>query len=182
MRRRVALGALLSAPVLLPLWAPAAQAETAAELTGLTLRGQARFRFYGFTVYDIRLWSAEAVAAERWADTRLTLELEYLRGFSGKDIAQRSLQEMQRQAPISDAQSAAWLAAMQSAFPDVKTGDRLSGQHEPGVAASFYVNGQLRQRIPDAAFAKLFFGIWLSPKTSEPTLRQQLLGGHAPGA
>ena len=86
---------------------------------------------------------------------------------------------MRRQADISDAQAAAWLAEMQAAFPDVKAGDRISGSHEPGVAAQFFVNGQPSRRVADATFARLFFGIWLSPQTSEPALRQQLLGGHA---
>jgi hypothetical protein len=66
---------------------------------------------------------------------------------------------------------------MQAAFPDVKAGDRISGSFEPEAAAQFFVNGQPRRRIADASFARLFFGIWLSPQTSEPGLRQQLLGG-----
>jgi hypothetical protein len=153
-----------------------AEAQTSPELAGLTLRGQARFRYFGLVIYDIRLWAPGPLAAERWADTRLTLELEYLRSLGGKEIASRSLKEMRRQTAIPDAQAAAWLAEMEAAFPDVKAGDRISGLHEPGVAASFFVNGQPRRRIADAAFARLFFGIWLSPQTSEPALRQQLLG------
>lgn len=151
-------------------------AHAGADLAGRTLRGQARFRYFGLHVYDIRLWSAAPVGADRWADLPLTLELEYARTLAGAEIAKRSLTEMRRQAPISDAQAAAWLAEMQAAFPDVKAGDRISGTHEPGVAAQFFVNGQPRRRVADAAFAKLFFGIWLSPQTSEPALREQLLG------
>jgi hypothetical protein len=30
--------------------------------------------------------------------------------------------------------------------------------------------------IRDAAFARLFFAVWLSPRTSEPALRSALLG------
>ena len=29
--------------------------------------------------------------------------------------------------------------------------------------------------VPDAEFARLFFGIWLSPQTSEPGLRAELI-------
>ncbi|MBI3350052.1 MAG: chalcone isomerase family protein [Burkholderiales bacterium] len=154
-------------------------AMAAPELTGLSLRGQGRMRYFGLSIYDIRLWSAAPVSAERWADLPLTLEIEYARSLDGGEIAKRSLKEMRRQADISDAQAAAWLAEMQAAFPDVKAGDRISGSHEPGVAAQFFVNGQPRRRVADATFARLFFGIWLSPQTSEPALRQQLLGGHA---
>ena len=89
-----------------------------------------------------------------------------------------SLAEMRRQASISEAQGQAWLKAMEAAFPDVKDGDRLTGRYEPGSGAQFFFNGQPRQRIDDAQFARLFFGIWLSPQTSEPALREQLLGSR----
>lgn len=168
MRRRTALASLGLA------FATGAQA--APELAGLQLRGQGRFRYFGLSIYDVRLWSAEPVDAARWAELPLTLELQYARTLVGRGIAKRSLAEMRRQAPVSEAQGQSWLQAMEAAFPDVKAGDRLSGRHEPGVAAEFFFNGQPRQRIADAQFARLFFGIWLSPQTSEPALREQLLG------
>ena len=156
-----------------------AEASTSPELSGLTLRGQGRFRYFGLRIYDIRLWSAEPVVPARWAEQKLTLELEYARNLDGREIAKRSLAEMRRQGPITDVQAQAWLAEMEAAFPDVKAGDRISGSLEPGTAVHFYVNGQPRRRVADAAFARLFFGIWLSPQTSEPGLREQLLGGDA---
>ena len=50
----------------------------------------------------------------------------------------------------------------------------------PGVGARFFVNGALRGEPKDADFARLFFGIWLSPRSSEPALREALLGRTAP--
>ena len=44
----------------------------------------------------------------------------------------------------------------------------------------FFLNGQPRGDAPEAEFARLFFGIWLSPRSSEPALREALLGGQAP--
>jgi hypothetical protein len=61
----------------------------------------------------------------------------------------------------------------------VRKGDRILGAHRPGVGASFWVNGQASGDIRDAEFSRLFFGIWLSPKTSEPSMRAALLGGPA---
>ena len=150
-------------------------AHAAPELAGLTRRGQARFRFLGLHIYDIRLWSAAPVTAATWAAQPLTLEIEYSRSLDGAEIAKRSLKEMRGLTAVSDAQAHAWLAEMRAAYPDVKAGDRLSGSYEPGEAAAFLFNGQPRRRVADAAFARLFFGIWLSPHTSEPGLREQLL-------
>ena len=61
-------------------------------------------------------------------------------------------------------------------FPNVKKGDRLLGVQQPGQGAAFWFNGQLRGDIRDAEFARLFFGIWLSPRSSELAMRQALLG------
>lgn len=165
---------------LLSLPALSALAQGSLELAGLSRRGQARFRFFGLHIYDIRLWSREPVSAAQWATQPFVLEIEYARRLLGSEIAGRSLKEMRRQAAIADDQAQAWLAEMQAAFPDVSAGDRLSGQYEPGVAISFHFNGQLRRRIADPLFAQRFMGIWLSEQTSEPGLREQLLAAGDP--
>ncbi|HRA14999.1 MAG TPA: chalcone isomerase family protein, partial [Giesbergeria sp.] len=105
----------------------------------------------------------------------LALELTYLRSFSAQDIAQRSLQEMRRVGPFPPAQGERWQQALQAALPDVQAGDRLTGLYQPDQGVVFQKNGQAVGAVPDAAFARLFFGIWLSPQTSEPALRQALL-------
>ena len=101
----------------------------------------------------------------------------YARALVGEQIASRSITEMKRVGSLSDAQAAQWLKSMTALFPDVKAGDRLTGVHTPGQSARFYFNGALRGEVADADFARLFFAIWLSPKTSEPKLRTQLLSG-----
>jgi hypothetical protein len=88
----------------------------------------------------------------------------------------RSLKEMRRSAALAAEQESRWLAEMLRVFPDVRKGDRLLGLQRPGEAAVFWLNGRLRGEIRDAEFARRFFGIWLSPQTSEPALRRALLG------
>ena len=150
--------------------------ELAGELPGARWRGTGVMRFFGLHIYDARLWSAAPVAGDG-ADQPLALELIYARALVGAQIASRSLQEMARIGAISDEQSARWLQAMTRLFPDVRGGDRLTGVQRPGQAARFFLNGALRGEVADADFTRLFFGIWLSPRTSEPRLRAQLLGG-----
>ena len=93
----------------------------------------------------------------------------------GKAIAERSLKEMRGVGSVSDAQAARWLEAMLKLFPDVKEGDHIAGLHLPGKGARFTLNERPLGEVPDAEFARLFFGIWLSPATSEPQMRTQLL-------
>ena len=150
--------------------------EVAAELGGARLQGSGTLRFVGLRVYDARLWAGAAVAGVDWATAPLALEFEYARSLDGVRIAERSLTEMRRQSDIDADVAERWLGAMKQLFPDVKAGDRITGINVPGMGARFFINGRLKGDVRDLNFARHFFGIWLSPKTSEPALRDSLLG------
>lgn len=139
-------------------------------------RGAAVMRFLGLSIYEISLWASQAVSAEDWSEQPFALSLRYRRALQGRSIAERSLQEMQRQGGIDPALGERWLADMSTAFPDVVPGDRLSGRHDPQDGARFWCNGMPRGPVFDAAFSRRFFGIWLAPQTSAPDVRAQLLG------
>ena len=165
--------ALLAAPLIGV--APARGQEALPELpAGWAARGQARMRFLGLKIYDIQLWAPARVTD--WSGQAHALALTYARSLKGRLIAERSLEEMRRQGPLDEASAARWLQAMSEAFPDVNEGDRLTGRHDPQQGASFWFNGQPRPGLADPVFSRRFFGIWLSPQTSEPRLREQLLG------
>jgi hypothetical protein len=154
-------------------------AEVAAELPGARLQGEGRLRFLGLQIYDALLWTPQRLAAADTERAPLALELRYARALRGPLIAERSIEEMRRVGEFSDEQSQRWLAAMKQLFPDVNAGDRITGVQRPGEGARFHFNGRFVGEVRDAAFARLFFGIWLSPRTSEPTLRSALLGAGA---
>jgi len=172
------------ASCLLPglLWAQVALANSGTilpappQLPGSRLQGQATLSYLGLRIYHARLWTLPDFSSSRPAEQPLVLELEYLRELNANSIAERSLQEMRRGGSITEMQSERWLAEMQRIFPDVKAGDRITGQHLPGQGARFWHNGRPVGQINDAAFARLFFGIWLAPTTSEPEMRLALLG------
>lgn len=140
------------------------------------LQGKATMRYWGMEIYHARLWTLPSFSVGIAGDQPVVLELEYLRSLNGNAIAERSLKEMLRAAAVSDSQAKKWLDEMKAIFPDVKSGDRLTGQHIPGQGAVFWYNGRQIGQIDDADFARLFFGIWLSPNTSEPEMRMALLG------
>ena len=174
--RRTALLALGVSPVSEWALANTVPAEVGAELASARLHGSGRMTYFGLSVYDARLWVGarfNAAGAER---EPLALELNYTRDLKGNLIAERSLLEMQRGSVVSADESLRWLAQMTRLFPDVVPGSRLTGVQRPNESARFYFNGDWRGEIRDAEFARRFFGIWLSPQTSEPRLRQALLG------
>ena len=172
MKRRLLFAALL-APLLVTPLAGAAPPE----LSDWKPQGAATLRFFGLRIYEARLWAlGSPIDASNWATTPLALELTYARSLSGREIAKRSLVEMRRQGEISATNAAKWLADMEAAFPDVREGDRISGViTEPGRDIQFFINGKPGRKVADAAFARLFIGIWLAPQTSEPALRKALL-------
>ena len=141
--------------------------------------GASRLRFMVWDVYDIALWTGPDFEPTNFIKFPFALELSYLRSIKGIDIANQSIKEMQRLGAMSKSQESQWLLSMQSAFPNVQSGDRLCGIHQPGQRTRFFHNGALRTEIEDAAFAPYFFGIWLSDKTSEPRLRSELLKNAA---
>ena len=179
--RRAALAAAALALPVLPVRASddALPPEVAIELPGARLQGRGELRWLGLRVYDARLWATSPMSASAWTTTPLALELRYARNLDGRAIAERSLQEMRRQGPLAEEQAGRWLQQMTGIFPDVREGDRITGLKRPGELARFYANGRLAGEVRDADFARLFFGIWLSPQTSQPRLREALLGPEA---
>jgi hypothetical protein len=163
-------------------WLPSAWAQGDApawlytDVPGAKVVGQGRLTFFGLKVYDARLWAAPGFDPARFEQQPLALSLGYLRGLKGPLIAERSLKEMRPLPGFDASREAAWLARMTELFPDVSNGDTLVGVNLPGLGARFVLNGQVRGQVDDPLFARLFFGIWLSPQTSEPALRKALLG------
>lgn len=156
--------------------------EVRSELPDARLLGSGRLTFMLFHVYDARLWAGPEFDVVRYDQVPLALELEYARGFDNADIAERSIEEMRRSGPIAPEKATRWLSAMKQAFPNVAAGDRTTGVQVPGVAARYFVNGKFTGEIRDPEFTRLFFGIWLSTRTSEPRLREALLAGAPNGS
>lgn len=139
------------------------------------LVGQGSLTWFGFQVYDARLW----VKGRQWSfDAPFALELRYARSIPGERLAETSAEEMRRMALGSEEQLMRWLAAMRRIFPDVAAGDRLIGVHLPGDGVVFYSAGRILGSIPDAEFARAFFAIWLDERTRRPELRAALLGSQ----
>ena len=181
MKKRAALAVLAGATAIICLksWANSPQ-DAAPPLAGLRPGGQGTLRFWGLDIYQARLWVSPGFQADRYAALPLALTLAYQRDFSAKSIAERSLTEMQRIGEFSTPQATQWRQDLQAALPDIKAGDQLTGLYQPGGASVFQIKGRTVGEVKDPAFGPLFFGIWLSARTSEPRLRDALLA--MPGA
>ncbi len=142
------------------------------DVPGLTPFGEGTMRFFGLKVYDVRLWTA----MKSFAHTDpFALELVYDMSLNGRDIAERSIEEMRRQGHRDEARLKRWGDEMARIFPDIRQGDTLVGVSIPGREARFYTRDKFIAAIADPEFARAFFDIWLSEKTSAPRVRSKLL-------
>ena len=145
----------------------------AKEHAALNVRGEGDLKFFGFKVYDARLWTQ---VKPHSPSEVFALELIYDMSFKGREIAERSVAEMRKVGYKDEQKLKRWGEEMMRIFPDVKKGDALIGVSIPNKGAKFYSRDKLIATAEDAEFAKAFFDIWLSEKTSEPKLREKLLG------
>ena len=139
------------------------------------LVGQQRLTYWGFDIYDASLWASTPFAPEAWAKQNLVLKLRYLRDFKGTDIAQRSIDEMQGQRPLTPAQLKSWSSTLQSLIPNVRNGESITGVYQPDKGLQLLHQDRLLGELNDTELAQRFLGIWLAPETSQRQLRQQLL-------
>lgn len=104
------------------------------------------------------------------------LSIKYFHPINGKDIADKSVQEMRKQGFHDEIKLAAWNTQLKSFLPDVKNGTVLSAVYIPKEQTKFFNGNLVIGSIKGDDFARLFFGIWLENTTSKPELRRALLG------
>jgi hypothetical protein len=140
----------------------------------LQLQGQGRMTFWGFDVYDARLY-----VADQRGQSGFALDLNYLRSLKGSDITKSTIDEMQRLG-VSETNRNAWGKKLDGIFPNVVSGSSLTAIHIPGRGTVFLHNGKPAGEIAGDDFARAFFSIWLDPKTAAPKLRTALIGQACP--
>lgn len=126
-------------------------------------------------VYDAAVWTDDAT----WSmDSTFALEIHYDLDFDNDELADRSIDEMRHVGTVSKAQEPSYHDQLMKIFPNVKSGDVITALYMPGKGLTFYHNDKKVGVITDKQFAEGFLSIWLSPNTSEPQLRQALLGNR----
>jgi len=69
------------------------------------------------------------------------------------------------------------IATLNGWMSDVKTGQRLSFRHRPGVGIEVDVNGAVKGMIAGEDFARAFISVWVGAAPPNPELTSGLLGG-----
>jgi hypothetical protein len=170
MRRRILLALVAALFAAGP--ARAGVPHIAPDLPGARVAGQGTFTWFGMKIYDATLWVGEAGYAP---GAPFALELRYARALRGARIAEASADQMEKTGGGTAAQRASWRRQMRAIFPDVQHGSSITGLFLPDGAVRFHHDGAALGTIAEPGFAQAFAGIWLSPRTTAPRLREELL-------
>ena len=139
-----------------------------------SLQGEGQFTYFGFHIYDAALYRSRIDSSQEFA-----LEIRYRKSFTGKSIAEQSIQEMKKlgydQSKLSE-----WGKDLNRIFPNIESGQSLTAIYKPLQGTIFLFNGQKIAQIQSAEFSKAFFSIWLDSKTTAPNLREKLLSQNCP--
>lgn len=165
----VVLGLLMAQPAL------AAPQEVASVIHATTPYGSGKYSVLFITAYDAEVWTD----APEWSmNAPFALTLRYHIGFSSDYLVNRTLREMKGVDPsLSDDTIARYRKAM-AFFAPASSGDEMTMLYQPGQPVRFFKNGASTGEVSEPGFAEDFFGVWLSPATSDPDLRKSLL--HRP--
>lgn len=165
---------VLSLAVLLPLvaLAQAKPPEIAASIHAASPVGSAEMNKLLFHVYDASFWSDSGGMTKPPYALSITYDMDFSKG----DLIDRTVTELKHVSNLSDDKLQSYTTQLGTIWPDISKGDRITAFTSNAKQTVFYYNGKKVGQIADADFTSAFFGIWLSPKTSEPQMRKELLG------
>lgn len=135
--------------------------------------GHGRMHYLLWDLYDAKLYAPKGLLQN---GCPMALSITYLHDLKGQKIAEKSIELMQNQGLTSKRMADNWRAKMSEIFPNVQKGSNLTGVRASDGTTIFYHDGKEAGRIADPEFGSRFFAIWLSPETTEPQLRYELLG------
>lgn len=145
--------------------------SAAVQVPNLPLVGSGTFRWYGLRLYDVEYREAADACRPR------ILRITYARRISADRLV-KATREQWQEIGLNDAPNLrGWLRQASAIWPDVEPGDFLLLLIAQDGASHFFGTEGYLGTIQDPDFGAAFIAIWLSPDTTEPELRAQLLGG-----
>ena len=139
----------------------------------MKLIGQGTLKVLFFEVYDIRLLSDSNPFS--W-ENKFQLEFEYRRTLTKERVIDSSLKELKRQQNVTEQNLNEWETYLEEAIQPLQEGSKATIEWNPQGTITFQNEGVKSVTIKDEIFARSYINIWLGEETSQPKLRNQLLG------
>ncbi len=135
-------------------------------------KSEVDFKYLWLDIYKVSLYVPNRHYDPEGA---FALRLVYQRSFRAKDIASRSVYEINKQGFEDQNKLAEWERLLVNILPDVEKGDDLIGIKDAKGNAYFYQGSQLLAEVKDSEFSHWFFNIWLGENSSFPKYTKRLL-------
>ena len=157
--------------------------DTSTRISGQNapLRGNALFRYLGFRLYTVALytvaptaWKAELALGE----VPKRLIIRYSRLIKKEQIIAAAEKNLKSNPKVSWERISPRVQQLNKYYENVKKGDEYTLTYIPGKGTSLELNGSQKTTIPGEDFARAYFGIWLSESSINERLRLQLLGSQ----
>ena len=139
----------------------------------MKLIGEGTLTVLFFKVYDVRLLADSKPFS--WKN-KFQLEFEYKRSITKERIIDSSIKELKRQQNVTEHNLEEWTTYLEEVIQPLQEGIKATIKWNPQGTITFQNEGVKSVTIKDEIFARSYINIWLGEETSQPKLRNQLLG------
>ncbi|WP_394205672.1 chalcone isomerase family protein [Shewanella waksmanii] len=151
------------------------QLLSAAPIESMNKVGEGQMSYLFWDVYKAALYSESSRYQSLDSSYPLALQIHYLRDIDS-DVLIQATQEQWQHLAYSDEQISRWSEPLNALWPDIQEGDVLTIIVDEQGISDFYHGDEALGTVTNANFGPAFLSIWLSENTTEPELRQALLG------
>lgn len=143
----------------------------ASPISQLTKVGEGEMHYLFWTVYSAEFYRSKDSVNHISQALRIT----YFKSISQQALIDATQQQWQHLGyPQEDITR--WSIPLANIWPSVEPRDKLTFVSLVSGGSQFFFDGKPIGIVQDPTFSDAFLSIWLSERTSEPKLRQQLLG------
>ena len=145
--------------------------------SGFQAIGETTFTVLFWDIYKSKLLTTTGTYPVNNNKGQLIYEINYLADISSDDLIEKTEEQWQHIGLTKDHYQS-FIPMLRGIWPDISKGDTLALLIKDGVSI-FYYNDKKVGSINSPIFGPMFIDIWLAEKTSQPSLRHELLGRNA---
>ena len=143
------------------------------EFSSPTIIGEGTLKVFFMEIYDLRLIADSPNFS--WQN-KFKLDFIYTRDLKKESVIKSSIKELRRQSSVTESDIESWQRYLEQSIKSVQEGSHATVLWSPDGHITFYYENSDPTIIEDEGFARAFLNIWLGEETSQPRLRNELLG------
>ena len=136
--------------------------------------GESTFSLLFWDLYKSKLMTTTGDYPISIENEKLIFHIEYLADIKSQDLIERTIEQWQH-IGLKESEYLKYVKTLESIWPNIVEGDSLALLMQTQKSV-FYYNDEYLATIEDPNFGQIFIDIWLSKSTSQPSLREELLG------